>query len=63
VLLEFLVTEHGEVSNVVVIKASADGLAKKAVETVQKWKFRPGTSKEGKAVAARIQTQVGFHRY
>jgi outer membrane biosynthesis protein TonB len=44
----------------VVTKANDDGLAKRAIESVREWKFKPATDKEGKAVVVIVPIEVTF---
>jgi TonB family protein len=59
VLLEIVVDEHGMPKNIRVTRPLGLGLDEKAIEAVQKWRFRPGM-KDGKPVATQAQVEVNF---
>jgi periplasmic protein TonB len=61
VALEAVVLSDGKVGDVKVVK-SVDkiyGLDDNAVKAMKQWEFKPGT-KDGKAVAVRIQVDMAF---
>lgn len=60
VLLDVTVTEEGTAKDVRVIRDPGDGFRDKAVEAVQKWKFKPAKDKDGHPVAARVNIEVVF---
>jgi TonB family protein len=60
VLLAIDVDVNGRVANVRVIRSLGLGLDEKAIEAVQKWKFRPAMA-GGRPVTAPAQVQVTFH--
>lgn len=60
VLLDVTVTEEGTAKDVRVIRDPGDGFRDKAVEAVQKWKFKPAKDKDGDPVAARVNIEVVF---
>jgi len=57
-----IVGKDGRVSSVQVLQDPGYGLAKKAVEAIKQYKFKPAM-KDGKPVAVRIIVQVGFTLY
>lgn len=59
VLLSVIVDTEGKAREIRVIKSLGMGLDEKAVEAVEKWKFKPGM-KGGQAVNVRAQIEVNF---
>jgi len=59
VLLAIVVDETGKTSNVRVLRTLGMGLDEKAIEAVQKWRFRPGY-REGKPVPVMANVEVNF---
>jgi TonB family protein len=59
VMLSIVVDTDGRAENIRVVKSLGMGLDEKAVEAVQRWRFRPGTSK-GVPVKVRAQIEVNF---
>ncbi len=59
VVLEIVVDEHGMPRNIRVLRPLGLGLDEKAIEAVQKWRFRAGM-KDGKPVATQAQVEVNF---
>jgi protein TonB len=59
VTLAVVVTPDGKATEIHVIKSLGMGLDEKAVEAVQKWKFKPGL-KGGQAVPVRATIEVNF---
>ncbi len=59
VLLDIVVDEKGNPRDVKVARALGLGLDQKAIEAVQKWRFRPGM-KDGKPVAVTARIEVNF---
>jgi len=59
VLLSVIVDAEGHARDIHVVKSLGMGLDEKAIEAVQKWKFRPGM-KGGVAVNVRAQIEVNF---
>lgn len=59
VVLSVIIDASGKPTNLKVLRALGLGLDEKAIEAVQKWRFRPGT-KEGKAVAVYATIEVNF---
>ena len=59
VLLSLVVDENGVPQNIMVIRSIGLGLDQKAIEAVQKWRFKPGV-KDGKAVPVFANIEVNF---
>ena len=59
VILAIVVDEEGNPRNVRVVKPLGMGLDEKAIETVEKWRFRPGM-KDGHPVKVMAQIGVNF---
>jgi protein TonB len=59
VVLYIEVDTSGHASNIRVLKAIGLGLDEKAMEAVNKWRFKPGL-KDGKPVKVRAQIEVNF---
>jgi TonB family protein len=59
VVLFVVVDENGNPKELKVIRPLGLGLDQKAIEAVQKWKFRPGM-KDGRAVAVQATIEVNF---
>jgi periplasmic protein TonB len=59
VMLSLVVDESGKAVNIKVTKALGLGLDQKAIEAVQKWRFKPGT-KDGKPVPVFASVEVNF---
>jgi TonB family protein len=59
VVVDFIVTEKGDVINARALRSSHAEFETPAVEAVMKWKFKPAT-KNGKPVATHMQTPVVF---
>jgi len=59
VLLSVVVDKSGKAQDIRVVKSLGMGLDEKAIEAVQKWKFKPGV-KGGEAVAVRATIEVNF---
>lgn len=62
VLLLVVVGKDGHTYDIRVAQSLGMGLDEKAIEAVNRWRFRPATL-NGKAVAAQIAVQVDFHLY
>ncbi|MHB8501245.1 MAG: TonB family protein [Candidatus Acidiferrales bacterium] len=58
-----VVTSEGRAGGIAVVEASNDGLAKKAVETVTGWKFKPAIDKEGNPVPVIIPIEITINSY
>jgi periplasmic protein TonB len=59
VLLSLVVDENGVPQDIKVIRSLGLGLDQKAIEAVQKWRFKPG-QKDGKAVPVSANIEVNF---
>jgi len=59
VLLELVVDANGVPQDIKVIRSLGLGLDQKAIEAVQKWRFKPG-QKDGKAVPVSANIEVNF---
>ena len=59
VLLAIVVDENGVPQEVKVVRSLGLGLDQKAIEAVQKWRFKPG-HKDGKAVPVSANIEVNF---
>jgi TonB family protein len=59
VVLSIVVDEAGSPKNLKVVRALGLGLDEKAIEAVQKWRFKPAY-KDGKAVAVMATVEVNF---
>ena len=59
VMLSLVVDETGKAVGIKVTKSLGLGLDEKAIEAVQKWRFKPGT-KDGKPVPVIASVEVNF---
>jgi TonB family protein len=59
VLLSVVVDEHGVPQDIHVVRPLGLGLDEKAIEAVQRWRFRPGV-RNGKPVRVRATIEVSF---
>ena len=59
VMLSIVVNTDGRADSIKVIKSLGMGLDEKAIEAVERWRFRPGT-KDGAPVRVRAQIEVNF---
>jgi TonB family protein len=60
VRLQVIVDEKGMPQQITIRKSLGLGLDEKAIEAVQKWRFKPGM-KDGKPVAVQVLIDVSFH--
>jgi TonB family protein len=59
VMLSIVVNTDGKAEQIAVVKSLGMGLDEKAIEAVQKWRFKPGMNK-GVPVKVRAQIEVNF---
>ena len=59
VMLSLVVDESGKAVNIKVTKSLGLGLDQKAIEAVEKWRFKPGM-KDGKPVPVMASVEVNF---
>ncbi len=59
VMLSIVVDTDGRATDIRIARSLGMGLDEKAIEAVQKWRFKPGTNK-GAAVRVRAQVEVNF---
>ena len=59
VLLSLIVDEMGKAVNIKVARSLGLGLDEKAIQAVEKWRFKPGM-KDGKAVPVIASVEVSF---
>ncbi len=59
-LLQVTIDENGVPQNIQVIRPLGMGLDQKAIEAVQKWRFKPSLL-NGKPVAVSVTIEVNFH--
>lgn len=59
VVVDFIVTDQGDVRNAYAARSTAREFEAAAVQAVSKWKFRPG-KRGGRAVNTHMQVPVGF---
>jgi TonB family protein len=60
--LSLIVTKDGVVNSVKVLKGAPFSLTQQAIDTVQKWKFKPAKL-EGRSVPVRVPVDIEFHLY
>ena len=58
-MLELVVDANGVPQDIKVIRSLGLGLDQKAIEAVQKWRFKPG-QKDGKPVPVSANIEVNF---
>jgi TonB family protein len=61
VLLDVIVTADGQIAKPVVLKGPSDDLSERALEAVRKWKMKPASGPDGKAIDCRVHGQVNFN--
>jgi TonB family protein len=60
VVLRIVVTAEGNAENITVVRNLGLGLDEKAVEAVQKWRFKPASGPDGNPVATVVPVEVTF---
>lgn len=55
--------QEGRATRIEVTRSSDDGLARKAIEAVRSWKFKPARDQEGHTVAVVVPIEVTFRLY
>jgi protein TonB len=63
VLLIVQITADGIAKDIEFVQGAQYGLTQKAIEAVQRWKFQPAQTPDGKPRAVWQQIQVTFHLY
>lgn len=59
VIISAIVDVDGILKDIKVVRALGLGLDEKAIEAIQKWRFKPGV-KDGKPVAVHVSIEVNF---
>lgn len=60
--LSLIVTDKGEVNSVMVLRGAPFALTKQAIDTVQKWKFKPA-KRNKQSVSVRVPVDIEFQLY
>jgi len=60
VVLQLVVDENGVPQDIRIVRSLGLGLDQKAIEAVQKWRFKPGL-KDGKPVPVSANIEINFH--
>jgi TonB family protein len=60
--LSLIVTKDGAVNSIVVLKGAPFSLTQKAIDAVQKWKFKPAKLR-GQSVPVRVPVDIEFQLY
>jgi TonB family protein len=60
--LSLIVTKDGAVNSIVVLKGAPFSLTQKAIDAVQKWKFKPAKF-HGQSVSVRVPVDIEFQLY
>jgi TonB family protein len=60
VVLQVVIKTDGRAANVMIVKDPGNGLGMQAVEGVRKWKFKPASGPDGRAVAVICPIEVTF---
>jgi TonB family protein len=63
VVLDVIVTAEGTVDKVVVMKGPGLGLEENTIETVKKWRLKPGEDLDNRPVTTRVKIEVTYHLY
>ncbi len=62
VVLRITVTAEGLATNIELLKSAGRELDEDAIQTVQKWRFSPGTSPDGRITPLAIPIEIHFRR-
>jgi TonB family protein len=60
VVLDVMISIEGQTDHILVVSDPGHGFADSAIRAVKKWKFKHGTTKDGKKVPLRIKIEVTF---
>jgi protein TonB len=60
VVVQAVVTVQGRAENISVVRGLGSGLNEKAVDIVQKWRFKPAQTSDGHPVAVSVPMEVTF---
>lgn len=60
VTLQIVVGTDGKARDIRVVKSSGNGLSVAAIQAVQKWRFKPARSPEGKSIETRTPIEMNF---
>ncbi|HZZ18788.1 MAG TPA: PEGA domain-containing protein, partial [Opitutaceae bacterium] len=60
ILLSFEVTHHGAVTDVTVVHATDDDIARRCKSAVEKWRYEPATAPDDRIVDSRIEVPFKF---
>jgi|ERR1700722_6427254 periplasmic protein TonB len=63
VVVRAVVTVEGRAEHVSVVRGLGAGLNEKAIEVVQKWRFKPAHDSDGHPVAVLVPMEVTFQLY
>jgi len=58
--LSFVVRRNGSVSDVTVESTTDDDIARRCKNTVETWRYRPGTAPDDRVVDARVEVSFKF---
>ena len=61
VAIQLVVDQQGNPQNIRVVRRAGMGLDEKAVECLQKWRFKPATDYFGESVSAKAKVMITFH--
>jgi TonB family protein len=56
-------TVEGKIENIRILKSPGLGLDESIVQTLKKWKCRPGTGPDGKPIQVTVPFSFKFNRY
>ena len=60
ILLSFEVTQNGTVTDVRVVHATDDDIARRCKSAVEKWRYRPATAPDDRIVDSRVEVPFKF---